>query len=36
MTIHEQWTDPRPVKLAIDDFLLLDRAGVFALTRRRN
>jgi Uma2 family endonuclease len=30
MTLHEQWTDPRPVRLAIDDFLLLDRAGVFA------
>jgi Uma2 family endonuclease len=29
MSIHEQWTEPRPVKLTVQDFSLLDRAGVF-------
>lgn len=29
MNLLETWTEPRPVKLTVDDFSLLDRAGVF-------
>lgn len=29
MNLLETWTEPRPVKLTIDDFSLLDRAGIF-------
>lgn len=29
MNLLETWTEPRPVKLTVEDFALLDRAGIF-------